>query len=499
VKAGTSLEKLSKNSKHIFTLIVFQIYCILCISLFFWGCSENRDEITKSPEDSLPSVKEPLKAYHLVEYLTTEVRSAPLLSQKSHPDGWKKANCIQCHQTPTKLDPKVCNDCHGKNGVNDEKDTCSSCHKVQSEYGDPISGNHQAHVTEGPKDTKCLKCHTGGPDQSKSHANGTLDIIIAKDGKYVPLKEENGIVGSCSNISCHNDARKWGGDCRSCHYDPPNTGYHKQHIAQDNVSCQSCHLGNQHDSNVQSGSIELGGIKYNAYTGDCTSNCHGQRKWSCTDCHSYPPSTGNHSDHKIGCDQCHSNHKHSYKSAMSPKDFTDSQVSFASGVGEFDPKSQSCSSIECHPDLRVWGENCSACHGNPPKTGSHVVHIEQGKLDCQNCHEGNKHDLDVNSGSIEVGDIGFDKFSGSCNSTCHSNPVSWGCESCHGYPPKTGHHETHKLFSCDMCHKDHDHSYKAAVSPNDLSDVKVSFTIAGSWDKPNKTCNSIVCHANRQW
>jgi hypothetical protein len=151
----TFLKELSKNSKNKFCFATFGLYFILFITLFFLGCSEDRDKITPATGDSLPSVKEPLKAYHPIEYLTTEVRSAPMLAQKNHPDGWKKSNCIQCHRTPSNIAPEVCNNCHGKNGVNDEKDTCSNCHKVKGEFGEPTSGNHQSHVTKGPKDIKC--------------------------------------------------------------------------------------------------------------------------------------------------------------------------------------------------------------------------------------------------------------------------------------------------------------------------------------------------------
>lgn len=64
---------------------------MLCIVTLFTGCSEPKDEITTTPGDELPAAKEPLKEFHPVEYLITELRSAPMLAQKNHPNGWNFA------------------------------------------------------------------------------------------------------------------------------------------------------------------------------------------------------------------------------------------------------------------------------------------------------------------------------------------------------------------------------------------------------------------------
>ncbi|MDQ1317143.1 MAG: hypothetical protein QG588_794, partial [Candidatus Poribacteria bacterium] len=501
----TFLKELSKNSKNKFYFATFGLYFILFITLFFLGCSEDRDKITPATGDSLPSVKESLKAYHPIEYLTTEVRSAPMLAQKNHPDGWKKSNCIQCHRTPSKIAPEICNNCHGKNGVNDEKDTCSNCHKVKSEFGEPTSGNHQSHVTKGPKDTKCQKCHTGGPEQSKSHANGKVDITINKDGKYTSIKGENGIIGSCSSISCHGDERKWGGNCSSCHYDPPDTGYHKQHITQENISCQSCHLGNQHDSDSKSGKIDLGGITYDKTTGSCITTCHDKpRNWTCTDCHAFPTNTGNHAlvNHKVGCKECHSDHTHSYKAATKPLDFSDAKVNFAH-EGKYKEDNKSCSSVSCHEsvaDERIWGTSCNDCHSNMPTTGEHVLHVQQKKLKCEDCHFGTEHDIYSHSKPIELGGnkVKYDYTTGNCTSTCHKEE-KWGCLSCHAYPPNSGSHPAHSGKNCETCHKDHKHSYKAALAPKDFADTVVNIADGGAFNKSNKLCNGVPCHESRTW
>jgi hypothetical protein len=476
------------------------VLCLVSCIFLFWGCSEPKDKIVIPPEDKLPSVKEPLKAYHPTEFLSTEIRSAPILSQASHPDGWKKTDCTQCHRSPSKEAPAICTDCHGKNGVGDQVDTCRSCHKVQSEFGEPASGNHQAHVIEGPKDTSCIKCHTGGPDQSKSHANGILDIRIINDGKYTSLTTpQNGVTGSCSNIICHPDVRNWGGDCSSCHYDPPDTGLHEEHLEQENISCQACHLGNKHDSDKTSGEIELGGIDYNSITGDCTSTCHSKPlNWTCTDCHGYPPDTGNHTsdDHKVGCGECHSGHTHSYKAATRPLDFSETEVRFAQG-GTYRYDAKSCSSIACHSDERIWGSSCTDCHANPPDTSTHLLHVQGQGLECQDCHSGNQHDLDNQSGSIETGGIVYDSLTGDCTSTCHDEQ-KWDCTDCHGFPPDSGNHLAHDS-DCGECHQGHEHSYKAALEPTDFTEIQVSIADGGQFNSSNNSCNNLSCHETRTW
>ena len=473
--------------------------CILCAVLSFWGCSEAKDPVITAPEDKLPPVKEPLKQYHSVDILTTEIRSAPMLAQKTHPNGWKQGDCTRCHQSPSEVTPEVCIDCHGRNGVNDQTDTCSSCHKVQSEFGEPTSGSHQVHILKSPKDTSCVKCHTGGPEQSNSHANGEVDIKLANSGKYIPMAQENGVIGSCSDIACHQDVRKWGGDCSSCHYNPPDTGHHEKHLAQTDISCQSCHLESQHDSDKTSGEIELGGIEYDSSTGDCASTCHDKQvSWTCSDCHASPPDTGNHAtkEHEVGCDECHSDHSHSYIAATRPLDFSNTTVDLVQG-GIYRDDTQTCSSVACHGDDRVWGSNCTDCHSNPPDTGTHISHVQQSNLKCQDCHSDNQHDSDNQSGSIELGGVEYNAITGDCTSTCHTER-KWSCDDCHSFPPDSGNHLAHSS-DCGECHQEHQHSYRAATQPEDFTNTQVKIADGGQFSPTDKTCSGLDCHGSRSW
>jgi len=482
-------------------LVISRISVILCISLSIivslWGCSKSRDKIT-APPDELPSVKEPLLEYHPLEYLDTEIQSAPVLSQTNHSHGWKQADCVRCHRAPSKkITSDVCVNCHGKNGI--EEDNCRNCHKVQSESGDPASGNHQAHVAKGPGDTGCVECHPGSPEKSKVHANGIVNVNISNGGKYNSITEDNGVIGECRNIVCHKDIRTWGGDCSSCHYNPPDTGYHEKHLEQKNLSCQDCHLKNQHDSDNNSGSIEVGNIEYNPVTGDCNSKCHTKtHKWKCTGCHDYPPPSGNHTvdSHQVGCEECHGNHAHSYKSATRPLDFEGTEVRFER-AGSYRDDTKLCSGVVCHEDERVWGSSCSDCHSSPPETGTHRLHVENEKLKCQDCHSGNQHDLDAESGSIELGGISYNPITGDCTSTCHAMR-KWGCTSCHSSPPDSGNHLAHNR-DCAQCHQTHQHSYKAAVQPKDFSATQVDITGGGEFNPNNGLCSGTVCHESRSW
>ncbi|MFC1712825.1 hypothetical protein ACFL6S_04100 [Candidatus Poribacteria bacterium] len=480
--------------------VALLVFCILCVAILFTGCSEPKDEITTPPVDELPDTKEPLKEYHPVDYLTTELRSAPMLDQKNHPSGWNKQNCIECHRSPLKEIDGVCTGCHGENKTIEAKSSCSNCHKTQSEFGDPASGSHQGHVAKGAKDTTCVKCHTGSPEQSISHANGILDIQIINDGKYTPLaQQKNGVTGSCSNIVCHQDVRDWGGDCSSCHDNPPDTGQHKEHLVQEDLSCESCHSKNQHDSDKESGTIELGGIEYDGITGDCTSTCHEKPlNWTCLDCHAYPPDTGNHSAsaHDVNCGECHSGHDHSYKAATLPLDFSKPEVSFAQG-GDYRDDNKLCSGVPCHIDEREWGTSCTDCHDSPPDTGTHELHVQQQNLKCQDCHSDNQHDLDSSSGSIELGGIVYDSITGDCTSTCHTER-NWSCTDCHSFPPDSGNHVAHN-GDCSKCHDGHEHSYKAAIQPEDFTDTQVSIADGGQYSSTDRSCSGLTCHESRTW
>ena len=494
---------------------------LLCLSVFisFIGCNEPEEKNPVIPtQKKLPDEKTVLLKYHRAELLTTEIESAPLLSQENHPHGWQKADCTRCHRPPAPVEVNVCSDCHGQNGVNNQVDTCRSCHKVQSEFGAPSTGSHLAHVLKGPKDQDCTQCHPGRQN-SKVHANGMVNVVFAGGGKFTPTTLASGTESGCSGVACH-ETRPWeSGSCSSCHGNPPDTGVHTVHLNQPNLTCRDCHAGNQHDNDKNSGSIEIGGIKYNTITGDCTSTCHENKalKWGCNSCHEYPPKDGNNDGtvHNFSCDQCHSDHSHSYVAAIRPLDFRDAKASFARGGTYHDSTNDgtpngTCSGVGCHEE-RVWGSKCTDCHGNPPNTSTHVVHVVRERLKCRDCHGEFQHDLDKTSGRIEIGGgslTKYDPFSGDCMSSCHQRQ-QWTCDTCHGFPPQSGTHLSHNMpegnflgkgkIACNLCHATHQHSYNAAIDPRDFTNVRVTFAGGGNFNPATRTCSGTGCHEPMVW
>ncbi|MFQ6043263.1 MAG: hypothetical protein ACE5PV_20620 [Candidatus Poribacteria bacterium] len=530
--------------------------------------------ISSAMAKRLPPVKKVLLKYHREKLLSSDLVPTPLLSPENHPHGWRQPDCLKCHKTPSWQPSDVCIGCHGKNGVlpswegpgvGNQKDTCSSCHKTRNKFGYPESGNHASHVLKGPKDKDCLQCHPG--NNSITHANGHIDVYFIKGGEYrsssefelsqttlqsnlptpPPLK---GGIGFCSGIACHED-RHWGGEgCEKCHGDPPKTGSHVAHFENHpEATCRDCHKDNEHDEDENSGFIEIGGVKYNNITGYCETKCHDTVKsdkplrWDCASCHGYPPKSGNHdpSIHKGGCEQCHKNHRHSYKAAVRPWDFSDTKVAFAHG-GKYQINLEDkmvggrCNGLNgCHEE-RIWGENCADCHGKPPRTSAHVLHLKQEDITCQSCHKNNVHkslSLQVGyqtEGLIEVGGIKYDATTGKCVSNCHK-PLKWDCVDCHGYPPVSGAHNFHNAPSgkimnwppvedtkslssrlyqlifdakqpgvpCVQCHAGHQHSYKSAVAPMDFTSIQVSFSQGGNYNPEDGLCSNIACHEPLKW
>ncbi len=465
------------------------------------GCNEPAEQVLIPPQE-LPVEKNVLAAYHPVEFLTTELISAPLLTTDNHRHGWEQADCTRCHRSPASSQaPDVCIKCHGHNGVGDQIDTCASCHQVTDPGGAPATGQHLAHVERGPKDQQCIECHPGR--DSNVHANGTVNVIFRDQGTYVPATDDG--IGTCT-ISCH-ESRTWGGEgCGVCHGNPPSTEKHAIHLSQEDITCRDCHLDNQHDEDKNTGTIETGGVDYDRITGGCDSVCHEETEvWGCSDCHDYPPDSGNHdrSTHSLPCSACHQGHDHSYRAATQPLDFSNVLVNLAQG-GTYQDRTTdgvangTCSETGCH-EPRDWGTDCRSCHGYPPTSGTHPLHIVDAAMNCQDCHLDNQHDLDDTSGTIDINGVEYNNLSGGCLPVCHE-AERWDCTECHAYPPASGNHEAHtqQKISCKECHSDHEHSYKMASMPQDFSETSVQMEQGGTFDRGSELC-STPCHEPRIW
>lgn len=278
--------------------------------------------------------------------------------------------------------------------------------------------------------------------------------------------------------------------CETCHGYPPDTGDHISHVKEGQLSCEKCHADYLHANSVLNLNLPEGG---EFSQGTCTTKCHKSVEWGesgCSSCHGNPPNTGNHGFHvkesEFSCEECHADNIHI-------NDVVD--LNFAKG-GEY--SDETCSSIACHGSVKWGGSGCSLCHGNPPDTEEHRLHVEESGLDCDSCHQNKEHDRDTKSGEIDIGGVEYELLDGSCTPVCHEEE-KWNCESCHGYPPDTGQHGGHESFDCNICHNEHDHSYKAATEPSDFSLVEIKFEIMGSYEKADKTCKTVGCHEDREW
>lgn len=480
----------------------------------------------------LPDAKRPLYPWHLPKYLRSVPRSAPILDAQNHPHGFGKEECVSCHELAPSANLKDCADCHGSNGRASEPDTCRSCHRSSHEDGRPRDRLHLTHLTSPTKPIVCVSCHPVPNAGSEVHANGTVDVQLVKGTFLVRVRESP----SCAESDCH-ETRSWSLDsCTECHGYPPKTGSHMIHLLRDDafrsdITCESCHGGFRHESGkVDIGAGVPGFESYDALSGTCTASCHKNilpkskrvAEWGCINCHGMPPDSGNHlgAAHRVvPCGTCHKGHEHSGFVVKSPQAFHSPEIQV--GFAENGTYRNKLCSTSCHETMR-WGESCGSCHGYPPETGNHLVHVRQEGMRCRECHADNDHDLVRETGFIEVkGDFLYDATTGSCQTQCHDKPERWDCASCHKYPPEDAIHPAHaqpkerfwdlKAMSsrmnlsdlatngvaCAFCHKNHQHTTNAAVDPYNFANVRVHLVV-GEFYRETARCQN-ACHEPFSW
>lgn len=263
---------------------------------------------------------------------------------------------------------------------------------------------------------------------------------------------------------------------------------------------------------------------HTTFSPDRCVKCHGVNgvgTADCAFCHDVPnkegyPSTGLHAFHvvekKNGCSECHTGNIHRngaievQMGTLGKFVRTESEAANIPLTDVF--VFPGCTESRCH-EPRGWkSDTCDTCHPTPPNTLPHSQHLSAKKaLTCRDCHANAPHDRSLRTGNIEVGGakwLRWDAFTGTCESECHSKAKQWDCQSCHGYPPRTGAHVKHVVeyhIECRVCHSNHLHSFQAAVSPNDAAEtVKVSFLfLRGTWNKRTDTCLNTGCHDDRSW
>ena len=484
------------------------------------GCQELRDEeldITPPEAEDIPPF----------------LVSAPDLQAANHPTGWQRLDCETCHTkrlTPGHefISQERCVKCHGYNG-SPTVVGCGECHDVPNPAGFPLTGLHDFHVSD--KAFGCDECHN-----DNTHRNGGLDVALKQGGAFyrdiADLPGDSALFAGegCSDAGCH-ESRAWNVNaCETCHESPPPGPSHELHLTaratpdRPALTCRDCHAENEHDDDLTSGSIEVGGPEWadwKADLGTCQTSCHvgEEKQWTCDTCHEYPSREGSHPPHvegfQLGCSVCHAGHEHSFAAAIDPLNQTGlAEVSFLPESGEWDPVARSCANVSCH-EPRTWGEDaCASCHQWPPSGPDHELHlaVRGGPnglgLTCRDCHANNQHDDDLMSGAIDVGGpewIDWRPDLGSCGTTCHGGEQKqWTCDTCHGYPPDVGAHKRHAeelVLECRVCYSNHEHSSEAVADPlNQTGKVEISFILQrGEWNPVTRTCSDVGCHGDRLW
>jgi hypothetical protein len=331
-------------------------FIVVASVLIIGGCQELRDEeLDPTPPDP--------------ENIPPFLVSAPDVHPGNHATGYQRLDCVTCHTTRlirghADFPQERCVKCHGYNG-SPAFVGCGECHDVPNAAGFPISGLHDFHVSE--KAFTCDECHA-----NNTHRNGGLDISLKRGGAFYrdisTVPGDSGVFAGegCSDVGCH-EARAWKeGACETCHESPPSGPSHELHLAvrgsatQPALTCRDCHADNEHDDDLTSGAIDVGGpewIDWQAYAGSCETTCHGaeEKVWTCDTCHGFPPEVGAHRRHAVElvlqCEICHSNHEHSSEAVADPLNQTGKvEISFLFERGRWDPLTRTCFDVGCHAD-----------------------------------------------------------------------------------------------------------------------------------------------------
>lgn len=223
-----------------------------------------------------------------------------------------------------------------------------------------------------------------------------------------------------------------GGRCATCHLSSEAdaasaSGAHLRHLTAGALggpfACSDCHAvpaavaaaAGHRDGQVDLAfSARAGGAtaQWNAAQQTCAVACHGTAApvWTRTDgtqaqcgsCHGLPPGAGHPPSDAGGCRACHPATVRS-----------DGTIDAAGGT-------------HVDGDADVLPNVCGTCHGIPPRTGLHLVHVEAGQLSCAVCHAGatatDPGAAHLN-GAVEMSIQGW-PTTRTCANVCHG-PGSW--------------------------------------------------------------------------
>jgi predicted CxxxxCH...CXXCH cytochrome family protein len=170
------------------------------------------------------------------------------------------------------------------------------------------------------------------------------------------------------------------------------------------------------------------------------------------------------------------------------------KAALGSSSPSWNAKTHRCEGVYCHGGASQGGTDnapsfadstdralsCTSCHGNPPNTGAHAIHIAKGYA-CEECHvrpsvgniaphvDGSPAEITFGPKAMMSGATpSYNPSLKTCSQVyCHGAMLSGGlnleptwaspsgntlCNSCHGNPPPAPHNQT--VTDCSMCHSD---------------------------------------------
>jgi predicted CxxxxCH...CXXCH cytochrome family protein len=309
-------------------------------------------------------------------------------------------DCSACHKHDSAFMPSGCSGCHGggttgtdasnywpdDSNANEENDAGRHLIHVeqlaQAAYGETIGDllNDGGTTADEKQKTLCEYCHAaltndadhGSVSNLPAEVFSTTEGRMAKkiwDGANDPNAAYNGTPDfSCDTVACHNNKST------------ADAGY-----AWYNTTASACIMC--HTDVTDGGSPQPTAITHTAHADSATFG----RVIVCGDCHTgstgAPDWAGNVKpipDHMDGA----------FLVSGGNVSFTYSGYTYPTPKG-------TCGNNECHNDGQggtpavayTWGNSyadCSICHGEPPLTGQHSVHVAntyvQGTPKCLSCH-----------------------------------------------------------------------------------------------------------------
>jgi predicted CxxxxCH...CXXCH cytochrome family protein len=379
--------------------------------------------------------------------------------------GPEAAACGACHGNPPPpphVQTKICNNCHPGYTV------------------DSVNVEMHMNGVIDADDLSCTKCHG---DESRVLVQ-QADVLAVAAPPYGSRGETEPTSRSVGQHQAHvnrGNGLAIPNKCRYCHAVP---------AVGDNA-----HANGKNDVAFTSLSVVGGAAPvWDAASGTCSNTyCHGSTlnrggtshtpSWVgtnpivCGSCHGTPPPLPHPQD--ADCIRCHPG-------------YTQTSVRKATHVN----------------GISDFPTGCNSCHDNPPNSGEHYEHIQEG-VACSKCHAGYTRTVENpvlhRNAKQDVTLSGWNASRRTCsNLSCHESEY-WGrtsagtaqsCNRCHGVPPRSGEHSEHSEYACSRCHGTG--FSRTTVNPATHMNGQVTITLSG-YDPARLTCSSIGCHGGEDW